>query len=369
MSLALLLTTGGVIRLAGHSSLTPQASALSNSNTYKSKAKDKPKTDTKTAPTPSPTAATPKTTSTVGDGQTQTTAYIPAPLRSGVTLYGSPGVANTISAAAQAAQSSDSAILQRLAAQPVAAWFGDWNSNVQADVNSYVSGAAVRGAVPVLVAYNIPNRDCGGQSAGGTSDAVAYHNWIQAFAAGVGGRSAIVVLEPDAVASDCFSAGRASMLADAIQTIRASSQAIVYLDAGNPTWHTPADIAARLNQSGITNATGFSLNVSNFQTTESNIAYGNQVAPLVGGRHFVIDTSRNGNGPTSDAQWCNPDGRALGRAPTTQTGYALADAFLWIKVPGESDGTCGPPQSGTYPPTAGTFWPQYALMLARNAGW
>jgi len=37
------------------------------------------------------------------------------------------------------------------------------------------------------------------------------------------------------------------------------------------------------------------------------------------------------------------------------------DAFLWIKIPGESDGTC----QGC--PPAGTWWPAYALGLARNA--
>ena len=58
----------------------------------------------------------------------------------------------------------------------------------------------------------------------------------------------------------------------------------------------------------------------------------------------MIDTSRNGRGPNHD-QWCNPPGRALGTLPTTTTGDPLIDAYLWIKAPGESDGTCrhGPP--------------------------
>ena len=44
----------------------------------------------------------------------------------------------------------------------------------------------------------------------------------------------------------------------------------------------------------------------------------------LGGAHFVIDTSRNGNGTpgkrVSGSNWCNPPGRALGHDPTTDTG-------------------------------------------------
>lgn len=77
----------------------------------------------------------------------------------------------------------------------------------------------------------------------------------------------------------------------------------------------------------------------------------------------MVDTSRNGNGPLGAAgqdAWCNPPGRALGTPPTTRTGDPLLDAYLWIKRPGESDGSC---RGG---PSAGTWWPEYALGLARN---
>ena len=76
------------------------------------------------------------------------------------------------------------------------------------------------------------------------------------------------------------------------------------------------------------------------------------------GKHFLIDTSRNGLGTT---EWCNPRGQALGVTPTTNTGHPLVDAFLWIKQPGESDGTCG---GG---PRAGNWWTDIALELSRAA--
>ena len=95
-----------------------------------------------------------------------------------------------------------------------------------------------------------------------------------------------------------------------------------------------------------------------------NIAYGTRLSALLGGAHFVVDTSRNGNGPAQkgagDRHWCNPAGRALGDPPTMRTGVPLVDAYLWVKRPGESDGACG---SGA--PAAGQWWPGYALKLAR----
>ena len=149
--------------------------------------------------------------------------------------------------------------------------------------------------------------------------------------------------------------------------MRRCPQADVYIDAGNVTWNPAAEIARRLELAGIDRATGFSLNVSNFHTTEDTTAYGHDISAAIGadgGTPFVIDTSRNGNGPweSDDPEsWCNPPGRALGATPTTDTGDDLVDAWLWIKTPGESDGEC----RGA--PPAGVWYPEYALELARNA--
>lgn len=139
----------------------------------------------------------------------------------------------------------------------------------------------------------------------------------------------------------------------------------VYLDAGNAAWIPPERIAPILRRAGIGRADGFALNIANFQRTDRTIVHGRAISRRVGGKHFVIDTSRNGNGPwlSSDPQpWCNPPGRALGTPPTANTGQAGVDAYLWIKHPGDSDGTC---RSG---PPAGEWWPEYALGLARAAG-
>ena len=153
---------------------------------------------------------------------------------------------------------------------------------------------------------------------------------------------------------------RLDLLKYAVQTFAAKGSIAVYLDAGHPHWKSATTIAQRLLGAGIASAQGFSLNVSNFYYISDNVSYGTQVSSLVGGKHFVVDTGRNGLGPTIDAQWCNPAGRAIGARPTTATGNALVDAFLWIKTPGESDGSC----NGA--PSAGTWMPEYALGLAQR---
>jgi endoglucanase len=272
-------------------------------------------------------------------------------------------------AAQTAASSSDATtkrIMSKLAATPTATWFGDWNQNIQSDVAAVTTAAGNAGKTPVLVAYNIPDRDCNGYSSGGAPSAAAYQSWISSFAAGIGSHSAIVILEPDATAQEsCLSSGdqstRNQLLQYAISTLKANPGTHVYLDAGNPSWVAAGDMATRLNNAGISKADGFSLNVSNFFTTSQNVTYGQQVSALVGNKHFVIDTSRNGNG--SDGTWCNPSGRALGSTPTSNTSNPLVDYLLWVKTPGESDGSCN---GG---PAAGVWWPSYAVTLGENAGW
>jgi endoglucanase len=122
-------------------------------------------------------------------------------------------------------------------------------------------------------------------------------------------------------------------------------------------------MASRLRAAGVADAQGFFLNVSNFVSNSENAGYGAQVAALTGGKHFVIDTSRNGLGPAADGDWCNPPGRALGLRPGDYTGVSRQDANLWIKRPGESDGSC---HGG---PAAGQWWADYALGLAQRAAY
>ncbi|HEU4656007.1 MAG TPA: glycoside hydrolase family 6 protein [Capillimicrobium sp.] len=268
----------------------------------------------------------------------------------------------------RATRPGDAAVMDRLAAQPASTWFGEWSGDVAAAVDRTVSAAAAAGAVPVLVAYAIPQRDCGSHSAGGAGSPDAYRAWIRSFAGGIGARRAIVVLEPDALAlADCLSAAdrqtRFALLRDAVSVLASRPGVSVFIDAGHPRWLPAEEAASRLVEAGADDAQGFSLDVSNFVATDELLPYARRVGELAGGKHFVFDTSRNGLGPDPGGEWCNPPGRALGATPTTRQLDRRHDASLWIKRPGESDGACngGPP--------AGSWWPEYALGLARAAGW
>ena len=116
-------------------------------------------------------------------------------------------------------------------------------------------------------------------------------------------------------------------------------------------------MAELLREAGVADATGFATNVSNYNTTEDEIAYAEELSGLLDGAHYVIDTSRNGSG--SNGEWCNPSGRTVGQQPLTAQAEHL-DANLWVKAPGESDGACN---GG---PLAGVWWPEQAVQLAKG---
>lgn len=284
----------------------------------------------------------------------------------GQKLYVNPNShARTTADEWRATRPADADQMEKIATRSQARWFNEWVGDIHAAVTGAMSSAESQGAIPVLVAYNIPDRDCGGLSGGGGATAAGYRNWITSFANAIAGRKAAVILEPDALANmDCLSAAgqasRVDLIKYAIQALKGKG-AHVYLDGGHPAWHSASEMARRLSSADIAHADGFALNVSNFIATSLNTSYGEQISALVGGKHFVIDTGRNGLGATADYQWCNPSGRALGMAPTAVTANPLVDAYLWIKPPGESDGAC----NGA--PAAGNWWPEYALGLAQRA--
>ena len=281
-------------------------------------------------------------------------------------------------AARQAAQwrsegrTDDANAMARLASRPTAHWLAE-GGDVEADVRSVTTRAARAGRSALLVAYWMPGRDCGSYSAGGAESAAAYRDWIGSFARGLGSRRATVILEPDAIpqaVTGCLDSGarreRLGLLRHAVDTLSAQPRTTVYIDAGNAGWvRPPARMARSLRRAGVARADGFALNVSNFHRTATSVRYGRALSRRLGGAHFVIDTGRNGNGPSRETggppNWCNPPGRAIGRDPTTDTGQAGVDAYLWVKEPGGSDGDCRPGA-----PPAGQWWPDYALELARG---
>ena len=263
-------------------------------------------------------------------------------------------------------------------------------------------------------------------------------------------------------------ADRYTQINYAVTRLETLQRTLVYLDAGNSDWHSVGDMAVRLINGGLKQAQGFFSNVSNFRATNyetkfdtwiseciafannsadggwrvghydycasqyysplgtvdpNNIAtwtytdqwYEQNLGGAVPATHFVVDTSRNGQGPFNAAayanppfnqpasviqtlnggSWCNPPARGLGVHPTANTGVSLLDAYLWVKTPGQSDGTCDAqggarawdyslytqpgwptdaagqatfdPLWGLSDPAAGAWFPQQALDLAQRA--
>lgn len=374
-------------------------------------------------------------------------------------------------------------------------WFvGGTPDEVNVAVRKTMHRAAREHRVPILVAYNLPFRDCAQYSGGGAIDTAAYAAWIDAFASGIGGGKAIVILEPDGLgiipynktifgaadwckptvtdaagntvaAPGATPAARYAQLNHAVDSLATQAPgALVYLDGTHSAWLGVSEAAYRLSQAGVARARGFFLDASNYQPTAELTRFGTWVSDcitaatagvpwaaghfdwcpsqynpatgfgldysdayaatvtaglegLMGGAPattpFVLDTGRNGRGPFNASpyaaapynqpaaaigglnagNWCNPFGAGLGLRTTADTGVPLLDAYLWIKVPGESDGSCDiaggargwdfsqynpwgiapdaqnhfDPLWGMVDPAAGQWFPEQVLQLTQNA--
>lgn len=263
----------------------------------------------------------------------------------------------------------DAAILREMAAVPSGIWLTPEEyppGSVKQYVISIIQKSEAADEVPVLVLYGIPDRDCSGGFSSGGLEPDAYRSWVEEAADAVVavGATAAVVLEPDALASslECGNRDeRVGLIAEAVDVL-ASAGITTYVDAGHSDWVPVGEMASMLEAVGVDRVRGFSTNVSNYQTDEAEVAYAERLdRALGGGTHWVVDRGRNGNGSTEE--WCNPPGRALGRLPGFVDDGTGLDAYLWVKPPAESDGTCN------LGPQAGEVYLDQALAMARAAGW
>ena len=246
---------------------------------------------------------------------------------------------------------------------PQSFWYGDVGDELEGSVRRLLKRAEPQ--LPILVTYNIPNRDIGQWSKGGAGNGDRYLEYIETFAKGVGDKSPIIIYEPDALPQSTLLESeeqdfRLDLMKQGLEILTNNCNGIVYVDVGHSAWLDPKVVVELLNRVSNDKVKGFSINVCNYRTTEECIRWGRKIRKYRTQDTFVIDTSRNGNGPL-DTEWCNPPNRACGHPPTTNTSYKYCDAYLWIKIPGESDGKCN---GG---PKAGRFWGEQAEELVKNS--
>ena len=246
---------------------------------------------------------------------------------------------------------------------PVSFWYGERNGKEIEKIDYSLQRLLRRTApqLPVLVVYNMPNRDIGQYSKGGAKSRESYLSFIKSFADGIGSSKPILIYEPDSLthATELNAEeqdDRITLMKEALQILTDNCGALIYIDIGHSNWLSSEEASKLLNSVTNDKVRGFAVNVSNYRTTEESIKWSLELCEHRPNDYFVIDTSRNGNGPHGN-DWCNPPGRALGTPPTCDTGQEKCDAFLWIKVPGESDG------KANKGPRAGRFWGEMAEAL------
>ena len=252
---------------------------------------------------------------------------------------------------------------------PVAFWYGDKKGKtrykegkLEKSLKRFLKRTSPK--LPYFVIYNLPNRDIGQYSKGGAESATDYLLFLHEFCRGIEGTKPIIIYEPDAlphttVMNQDQADQRMNLMKEGLNILTEESDAIVYVDIGHSNWLLPSEAHGLLSVVSNDKVRGFSVNVSNYRSTEESMTWADKICEYNDNYKYVIDTSRNGNGPYGN-EWCNPPGRSLGTPPTCKTGNDNCDAFLWVKIPGESDG------KGNGGPKAGKFWPEMADQLITN---
>ncbi|GAB9474599.1 Glycoside hydrolase family 6 protein [Globisporangium polare] len=232
-----------------------------------------------------------------------------------------------------------------------------------------------------IAVYGLPNKDCSAGYSNGngtvkTSD--DYVSFVTQLANAIGDRKVLYVLEPDAVGliadGGCaVESGYKDNLLLAIPILAANANAQIYLDVGfwtlTKTDSTTAvvNIVKELGKAG--RLKGITLNTSNYQLTSEIAKLCSTFQSAIGdtSMHCIVDTSRNYEvaGANSN-EWCNRKSAGIGKLPTQKTGYDNLDYFVWIKTPGESDGTCDGADRTTdamQGPEAGKFFKNHFIKL------
>lgn len=346
----------------------------------------------------------------------------------GANLYINPDYAKTVEGLA-VAHPDDAALLKKMATFPTAIWLS-WIADTK-DVGRYLDDALARqkaGGKPevvTFVVYDLPNRDCnaaasaGELSADDAGEAGYQHRYIDVIAAAFAAHPDVriaAVLEPDSLANlvtnlqnpKCEAAQGIYKRGIAYAITKLSlPNVFLYLDAAHAGWlGWPKNLGRSVAMykevltmaGGADRIRGFALDVSNYDPVKDTTNPKRQLdaapddelgyvgdlskaldAAGITGKGFVIDTGRDGKGyiRSAPANWCNIKGAGLGERPRAAPAPKV-DAYLYIKVPGESDGTadakatrfdenCVSEDATPGAPEAGKMFDAYLINLLKNA--
>ena len=236
---------------------------------------------------------------------------------------------NGYRSALRAGRSSNAAKILRLAETPQFRWWGRWEQPIVGKLTGTFAlmDQQVPGLVPLIAVFGHEGSGCGPHyTGGGAAEDARYRRWVRGVAQGIGNREAVIAFEPDSIGTvDCLARSRRSArlrtLAYGVRVLSQLPRATIYIDAGASDWLTARTAVSRLKAVGVRRVRGFMLNATHQTTTGSNIRYGLRVSRALGGKHFIINTSHNGNGPDGRlpyrTRWCNPPNAAAGALPTT----------------------------------------------------
>lgn len=279
--------------------------------------------------------------------------------------------------------------------------------------------------VPVVVVYNLPNRDCAAKASNGElsieeggeqryrSD---YIDVIAEHLSRVPDQRVAIVLEPDSLPNMISNLGVEKCAVSQDVYLHSVAYAIsklslpnvsIYLDAAHAGWlgweanqRRMVDLVLEVLDmaGGPSRIRGFASNVANYNAISGD--FGKRLEPSnpagneldyvrsflgvleekgVSGKAFLVDTSRNGQADvrTRWGNWCNIKGAGLGERPAIAPSAGV-DAYFWVKPPGDSDGTadraavrfdenCASSDAAAGAPEAGQWFHDYFVELVKNA--
>lgn len=239
---------------------------------------------------------------------------------------------------------------------------GGTGPNIYSKVQNYLCRMqrTTPGSVADITTYFLQHTGCA------SGDQPNFRAEVDALKAAVGDFPALILVEEDAVDTVCWRSsaavtGREAMLKYEIDQLSQLPHALLYVEGGTSDADTPQQAAQILNAADASKTRGFFTNDTHYNWAANEIAYGDKVAALTHGLHFVVDTRADGQGPILNPdpvhqgieELCNPPARGLGPKPGASNGASYGmyskylDGFVWVNPPHSSAATC-PGRTGTW---------------------